>query len=966
VVIGGDDNPAIVALGTDPYCSAPGPSTLCVEAYRSGQYTAGAGNLSTGRDQGYFASLALDSGLPLAAFADLDANTILRRWSGTGSVMDASAWTAPTVIKAQEPMLAGGPGGTFLLSRSGYAQRFDVRRLRAQGDGTIAAEAPVVVSDGDGDRFARAHQDPSGRLHVAWQRARGGAEGVYLRSSGPAGFGTPRRLIDGVANGQINLAATADGGGFAVLNHTGSINSEGQLIAAGFGSQAATGKPGLGGLAGGSGRLDSTCQKVNFGAFTIDATAGCFLRGTGANAKVFVTEAEVNLAGLRIVPDPGCKLVIDPGALSLQSINCSVRVIVSAADVGDIVLFHGPIARKLARLVPGSTLFEFPVGLYRADVLGFKVAANIKVRLERDGVRIPLELRLPPVFGGFAARAELRADSARGLWLNSLHVHVGPVPLGVLIIKSIDVDYRAADQRWTGRGSITVPAGGTLDLTEVTFKRGEFERATIAFTPAKPVPIGPFVYVLSVHGGLALDPLQVQAGATVGAGLAVAGEAPVKVRGTFTMTFPKRGPAEFRLDGALSVLFVELAQGHLRFLTDGYASFGGHAGLELGPVSINADATGFVDARNGAFSAFIKGGVEACADIAALHECGGIDGEAAVSSEGFAACAGVDFAEPIGRTSAGLAAHWRELNPGVLINPALLATHLAIPCSTADYVLAPAHTAQAGTSTVRIRAGLPTATILVKGTNGRPRVQVAGPDGTVRSGTASAAGHVMTVRGVDAAYVVLRRPRAGSYTVSALPGSPAIASVLLGEGYRPARVHTRLTGRGRRRTIAYRIADAGNGQRVRFAEQGGFGTRTIATAGRARGTVRFTPADLPGRRRTLIALIEHDGVLQRRVTLTHFLAPAPTRPKAVSRLRARRAGTTVTVRWGAARRADRYAITLAGPRGTHLGRLVARGTRSVRFPAVRRDERVTVTVEPLSAQLRPGPVRRTRLPARSR
>jgi hypothetical protein len=958
-VMGGENDPAIVALGADPYCSAPGPSNLCVESYRSGQYTAAAGNLSTGRDQGYSPSLALDGGLPLAAFADLDANTILRRWTGAGSVMDATTWSAPTVIKAQEPALAGGPSGTYLLSRPGYAQRFDVRRLRAQADGTVAAEAPTPVSDGDGDKFARAHQDPSGRLHVAWQRARGGNEGVYLRSAGPAGFGAPQRLIDGLANGQINLAATADGGGFAVLNHTGSINSEGQIIAAGFGPQAATGKPGLGGLAGGAGRLDTTCQKINFGAFTVDATAGCFLRGTGANAGVFVTEAEIDLAGLRIVPDPGCKLVIDPRALSLQSINCSVRVLVSAADVGDIVLFHGPIARDLDKLVPGSTLFEFPVGLYRADILGFKVAANIKVRLERDGVRIPLDLRLPPVFGGFSANAELRADATRGLWLSSLHIHIGPVPLGVLIIKSIDVDYQAAQQRWTGRGSITVPAGGTLDLTEVSFRRGEFERASIAFTPANAVPIGPFVYVLSVHGGFALNPLQVQAGATLGAGLAVAGEAPVKVRGTFTMTFPKRGPAEFRLDGQLSVLFVDLARGYLRFLTDGYASFGGHAGLDVGPLSINANAAGFVDARNGGFSAFIDGGVEVCAHVGPFDGCGGIDGKAAVSSEGFAACAGIDFPEPVGRVSAGIAGQWRQLNPGVLINPALLATHIKAPCSTDDYVLEPAHAAQAGASTVRVRTGLPTVTILVKGAGGQPRVQVTGPGATVRSGTATSAGYVMTVPGIDAAYVVLRRPRAGVYTVRPLAGSPAIASVLVGEGYRPARVHARLTGRGGRRRITYRIADAGHGHRVRFAERGTFGTRIIGATRRARGTLRFTPADVPGRRRTLLALIEHDGIVERRATLARFRAPAPTRPSAVSRLRARRSATTVTVRWRGARRAHRYAVTLTGSHGTRVGRLVARG--SVTFSAVRRDERVTVTVQPLSPKLRPGPARRITL-----
>jgi hypothetical protein len=53
--------------------------------------------------------------------------------------------------------------------------------------------------------------------------------------------------------------------------------------------------------------------------------------------------------------------------------------------------------------------------------------------------------------------------------------------------------------------------------------------------------------------------------------------------------------------------------------------------------------------------------------------------------------------------------------------------------------------------------------------------------------------------------------------------------------------------------------------------------------------------------------------------------------------------------------AARYAVTLKGARGTRLGRLVTAPARSVRFAAVRRDERITVQIRATSRKLRTGP-----------
>src|SRR5690606_27585745 len=129
----------------------------------------------------------------------------------------------------------------------------------------------------------------------------------------------------------------------------------------------------------------------------------------------------------------------------------------------------------------------------------------IPIRLERDGLRIPIELRLPPAFGGFTGKATLRVDRTSGLRIDSLRIRIGPVPLGALVINEIDLSYTGAGEAWTGKGSVTVPAGGKLDAS-VSFEGGDFAGARMGFTPATPIPLGPFVYLLSVDGGFDVSP----------------------------------------------------------------------------------------------------------------------------------------------------------------------------------------------------------------------------------------------------------------------------------------------------------------------------------------------------------------------------------------------------------------------------------------------------------------------------
>ena len=281
VVIGSSDSPIILSFGYDAFCG------LCITAYQSGQYSGSSGNLATRSNDAYYPQMELVNGLPVVSWVNLDGTTHLRRWTGQGSVIDPNTWTQPTALPdADETDLAGGPSGLSLISASRTATPRQFK-LRTVGAGGFGAPVPVTPAKDSSPIFGTLEQDAGGRLLAAWSDRNDFAkkDGLWLRAAGatPGGgqpsFAPAQRSIRGIANGQIDLAGTVDGGGFLAFNHTGGVVNHGEIMAGGFGNQTPNGQRGLGDIPGG-GASGTTCQKVKFGSFTADAAAGCFLHGT--------------------------------------------------------------------------------------------------------------------------------------------------------------------------------------------------------------------------------------------------------------------------------------------------------------------------------------------------------------------------------------------------------------------------------------------------------------------------------------------------------------------------------------------------------------------------------------------------------------------------------------------------------------------------------------------------------------
>lgn len=976
LVAGEAGDPTLLTLGHEPFCP-DGTAGMCLVAYRSGEYARESLDLATGRHQHYEGSLALDaSGRPVAVWHDLAQNVFVRRHIGTGSFTDPANWTAPgRPLKGVELALAGGPAGLFLMSKPGFLTDYQLRRLDARDNAGPYSE-PVRLSYRNSPAFEQLIQDPSGRLMAAWVDREGRSPGVQLRVSrplsGPAATapGVPlldpaETMIAGAKAGQIALAATADGGGFVVANRTGGVNSPGEIVATAMGATEATNRPGLGGLTGGAGQTND-CGKIRFGALDIESdTGGCFLLGQGANADKYVTRGALDLFGLKIVPDAGVRIVLNPRTLTIDAVegNGKVRVIVSAPVVGDITLWHGTFHRDLKSMAPGTELFSFDSSQYAAKILGFDIARNISGRINGrgDGVDIPVSLKLPAGFGGAAADALLRATKARGLEVESLKLRFGPVPIGIATLERFELDYLAAEELWSGLGEISFTGFGKIGA-KAEFRMGQFRRAAVSFEPAVPPKIGPFVYLLRAGVEFGVAPLFVELNGAVGGGVAAQGEAPIRVDGRARFTVPDNGPAEFLMSGALSAARLQVATGTLRFQTDGYADFKGEVGQDFTVISVKGRMDGFVDATNGDWGASVNG--EVCVGLGL----GCLGNMLAASNAGVAACGTIFGA------SGGVRMSWDEVRDlaasiastvgipvvGQVNAARLIINALAIPCTTDGFYKPPprprtrARAAQAGAHVVTVRGGLPTATIAVFGDGGPPQVDVAGPGG------ARPALRTIPVPQAHATLLVVDAPAAGDLTITPREGSPAITELLQSDGFRPASATARVTGTGRVRTLRYRARGLSADSTVTFLERAPRGTRRLGDARAAAGVIGIRPSLLPGGPREVVAEVRRKGEVLSRTTVARYRATGPARVRAAGALRAVRAGRSVRVLWRPAPGAVRHRVRLAGP-GT--SQLRATTGRSATFTSIARSAALTAEVRGIGADGRMGPARRVLLRA---
>jgi hypothetical protein len=273
----------------------------------------------------------------------------------------------------------------------------------------------------------------------------------------------------------------------------------------------------------------------------------------------------------------------------------------------------------------------------------------------------------------------------------------------------------------------------------------------------------------------------------------------------------------------------------------------------------------------------------------------------------------------------------------------------------------------AGGSLVRVPRGSPAVDVSLTGTGGSPDVTITGPRGLSATTSGLPAdrgvrrGQFLLVRvpELDKTLVFLLHPVAGSYRITPNAGSASIAELRQADGIQPS-VRARVTGRGARRVLTYRIKPE-PGQDVAFLDSdAGHVIRLLGRARGPRGTIPFRAQ--PGHHpRQIVAQILEDRTPVQNITVAGYEPPVPRRLARVRHLRVRRTGTTAIITFSKVHGARAYQVSVTTQDGARQLYRTTRDTFTVRGLFLEVAGHVTVRADGDNVNTLAGPVTSAKL-----
>ncbi len=952
IVYGGEDHPSI---GTISRTQTEG---TFFQGIGAGQFVTQEAMLGTPA-QAYDGSLATDGTVPVAAFDDLTPTTFVREWTGIGSVNDATMWTTASFPGAS-PQLAGGPAGVFVMYRDSLVGGNVL--VRKVVGGRPSATAVKLASSNVKD--PRISENPGGGLAMAYVDDRG----VQLRTSSDGVNWTPPQLITAAGPstqiGDLSMAATGDGGGFAAFVENGSgAENVGTIATSVFGTQQATGQVGLGQQAGGgigSAMGDqlatSTCTTAKFGAVTAEVEAGCFAKDKN-NPDLDVSLGAINLNGLQIIPDAGVKIGINPKQHEIDTTG-TVSVVLKGQGL-NITLFRGKLDVKLPIATPGTSLFDFQ-DITPPDVAGFPIDGDIDVQLINGGVRIPVSLKLPDVFGGVTGSAVLTATLSNGLNLDSLEFKVGDATIGAVELKDLDISYTRSGNVWKGMGTINVPVGGKIFGLSLSFEFDDGKYKSGSLEIGLPFP------------GIPIDLNDTPPQLWLSKGGVSFGLSPLSLGGSIEFGIsPLDADYAFRLDGSLKVAFgnpvtftvtatgflhsIKVADAKLVWALPDTVTLDGTSGFDLGVIQEQGKLHAVVDPHNKVYGATIESDI--VIDVSKLDVPQIVPGgtitipgqHIAINSQGFAVYIPFGALGPFFGT---ISYNWGD--------PAPVPHYAADTVGQYESGLAGTRAAGAGqTESFSIPANAPNAAVDVSGDSGAPNVVLTNPAGQTVAPTAPADGSTAVAIGDPvnkATHIGLVKPAAGKWTVSPAPGSTVnITGLRFAIGEANPKVTAKVSGTGAARTLTYSIKAPPN-VTVAFAEQTSKLYHLIGQAKGSAGRLTFTPAQpgAPGRR-TIVAVITNAGLPDGSPVVASYVVPRAKTPGRATHLRVTAGPKAFAVSFGAPRSATHTLVTIIASDGRHIQQVIKPATRRLSVPVIGFKDAIKVTVVGLAVTGKHGP-----------
>jgi hypothetical protein len=697
-----------------------------------------------------------------------------------------------------------------------------------------------------------------------------------------------------------------------------------------------------------------------------------------ATEDPYFSTKPVRINGIDFYPNNGASILLVPNQNYVISSDATMKLGGVPISSGLVILYVPQGVGHANKVhIDNYTLSE---QAKRIGIGEFPFDGSIGLDFAYHRAQLPVHVTLPNVFTAGSGdpihgAVTLATDNSHGLLLDAVHVDVPEAFLGLLEVDNLFFDYQREGDIWSGGADFVFPGLGlTLKASPPPpdngfgLKGGSFDHAgaTLFFNP--PVyPTGletfPGVFLKHIGFSIGLNPTRF----TGNVGVNVAGIADID--GAMLLAFPSQNapydvPADvgaglgplagshltspsLAVGGDVSIVVPvlgsigPLGEGYLLYQFPDTISLGAKFGYDLaGVFSIEGHIKGFVQVHKRNFN--LEGGVHACVKYLG---CTGV--EALVSSNGIAACWSQSIL--IGHIDVGVGYHWGDSFPDIYL----------LGCDVGPYRATASAAPGLGAHTFALPAGLPFATVRLRGATGAPSVTLTGPHGERLVAPTGANTFfdkqfaLLRQPETRTTYIGIKRPAAGTWTLTTQTGSAPITQLLSANGLPAPQIHARVLQSGAARILVYKVR-AEPGQVVSFVEHGPATWRAIGNATRSSGRLRFIPGAGPLGTRTIVALISHHGIVTKQLLLASFRAPSPARPGRPARIRLSRHRQTLTISWPAAHNAQRYAVTVSLSDGRRVLILTRAAKRTVRIPNVALSLSGSVRVVGLTATNRAG------------
>lgn len=619
-----------------------------------------------------------------------------------------------------------------------------------------------------------------------------------------------------------------------------------------------------------------TCRDASWIHGPFDIEASCF-KSVGGK---LVARGRVRVNGVDLVPSGSGTLTIDPRALTLTT-SGEVRVY-----LGSIEVYHHTLGWKLQ----GNLKLAVP-----PDVKIKGVAIRGDLELAPSGskgglMRVTANAEIGPITGAM----QLELTNALGLQIQSATLGWnGGLPLNQLTVRSasLSYDHTSAGDEWTGRVSVELPFPGGRPTLGGALAILNGKIAEVGLTASNiNKQIGEVVYLQKIGLDVRVVPhitATGELGLSAGPTLPVVNAPAASLEGSLTADFGS--PVVISAMGKLLVAGrLNLASAKAKWTVPSRFELSGEAKISAGPASVDARVSGFV--ASGGFSLYGNGSVSIP----------GASGNGIIyfSEKGFGAC----FMESVGPVTVaeGFGTRWRLEFPSLWFDSCGLEDYKSKAAASSSAL---ARSSSVG-ETIQVPAGQKQTLIGARGVSDFPAIEVEAPGGQLIAPEDGVSGPVegggyrfVSDPPHHGAYVILARPKPGSWRIIAKPDSPQIASYGSALGAPPLGIKTRVQRSGRGYSLSWSATQL-HGEEIRFFEVSSTTARTLKVTSRAGGSMRFKPADpYAGGKRTIEALISVDG-MPRKIATVSFHVPRRPLPK-IRQLRISRRGSHALIRWRA-------------------------------------------------------------------